>query len=265
MLCKNALKVLSEYYDEELDAARAVQVSQHLDQCPTCRQEFDSLAALHKRLKLLRKIQAPDHLRRLIQLRLTHGEQESLRVRIANDLERRWSKIRTTEGMWYLTRVMGTVMTTIFVILISSLISSAITPYYFNSDSPMAARAAISASPEYKQQIWANVLRRLGMIPIQNLKRPIDPTEPMINYQYLLELGESFTQEGEDDNLSTVVAVDQKGTAKIQKILEHPSDRTFLSNVNERITTARWRPASENGHAVESYMVLMFSKISVYD
>lgn len=111
MLCEKVLPLLSEFFDEVLDSDAAVQVSQHLGQCIGCRKEFDSYAALHHRLKSLNRMPAPEYLRSLVQHRLT---QESWRAHLRNELARYWSIIRTTEGMWYATRALGTVMASIF-------------------------------------------------------------------------------------------------------------------------------------------------------
>jgi hypothetical protein len=48
-------------------------------------------------------------------------------------------------------------------------------------------------------------------------------------------------------------------------VLEYPADETLLSEFNRMITSARCRPARQNGRAVDSFLVLTFSKISVYE
>ena len=57
----------------------------------------------------------------------------------------------------------------------------------------------------------------------------------------------------------------RSGAAKIQNVLEYPADSTLLDNFNNMLISARCRPASHNGRAVDSHLVLSFSKISVYD
>jgi hypothetical protein len=259
MSCKKVLNILSEYYDEELDADMAFQVSQHLAQCPMCREEYDRLSALHSRLQSLEKIQAPEYLRHLVQLHLTHGRQDPLHTRILNDLQNRWAKIRTTGRMWYLTRAMGTIMATVFFLLISS----AITPFHLNADSPLAERTTYP--PECRQKVMESVVRKLGMVSFQAQNRSADQTEPMINDLVLLQYGESVAQEGADDTFSVAYMVDTNWTAKMESILEHPIDRALLKSFNEKITSARCRPASKNGHTVAAFLVFTFSKISVHD
>ncbi len=130
MLCETVLPLLSEFFDGVLDADTAVQVSQHLSQCQHCRRELDSFADLHDRLRSLDRMQAPEYLRRLVQRRIAR---EPWRARVRNELSRYWSIIRTTEGMWYATRVLGTIMASIFFLTISS----AITPLYLRTESPV--------------------------------------------------------------------------------------------------------------------------------
>jgi anti-sigma factor (TIGR02949 family) len=254
MLCSKVLKRLSEYLDEVLDNRTAVQLAQHLNQCESCRNEYERLSSLKRELKsLARTVQAPDYLRDLIQVRLAAGRQDPLHMRIRNVLERRWSIIRTTDGIWYLTRVLGTVMTSFLIFLISS----AITPLDVNAHSTNLE----PFSPAYRQQVGINVLRRLGM---QQFELQAN-RKAAINNQYFLNFGQSVPPSTTKDfNLSVVTVVDRSGTAKVQDVIEYP-DREILSSFNEIIETARCRPASKNGLAVTSHMVLMFSKISVYN
>ena len=55
MLCEKVIPLLSEYFDEVLDAETAIQVSQHLDQCVRCRKELSELSAVHDRLRSLKR------------------------------------------------------------------------------------------------------------------------------------------------------------------------------------------------------------------
>jgi hypothetical protein len=45
--------------------------------------------------------------------------------------------------------------------------------------------------------------------------------------------------------------------------LEYPVDDSLLSAFAEMIMSANWRPASRNGRAVDSHLVLTFSRIYV--
>jgi hypothetical protein len=259
MLCKKVLPLLSEYFDETLDAETAVQVSQHLNQCFRCRRELNSLSDLHRKLRSLKKVQAPEYLRSLVQHRLSARKQDSWRTQLRSELERRWSKVRTIEGMWYATRAMGTVVASVFLLLISISIS----PYYISVNAPANAPSVLISS--YGQQVMTNVLFRLGMGPVEDVQKQILKSDPAINDQYLMDFGQSVSQAGKDENFTVVTEIDRRGSAKIQKVLEHPQDPGLLSNFNEVISSARFRPASQNGQTVSSHMVFMFSKISVYD
>jgi hypothetical protein len=59
--------------------------------------------------------------------------------------------------------------------------------------------------------------------------------------------------------------VDSSGAATVQNILEYPADDSLLSDFTEMINSAGWRPASQNGRAVNSPLVLTFTKIYVYN
>ena len=107
MLCEKALPLLSEYFDDVLDPQTAIQISQHLGQCIRCRREFDGLSSVHKRLQALHRVAAPAYLNSLVRHKIEKRTWDSWRVRLREDIERRWSKIRTLEGMWYVIRLWG--------------------------------------------------------------------------------------------------------------------------------------------------------------
>jgi len=118
MLCKNVLHLLSEFSDEVLDAGVSVEISQHLDRCGLCRKEFESLSILQGKLKSLKGIKAPKLLDGLVEHRIAESQKHSWRRDLRNELERMWSIIRTTERMWYVSKALGTVMTSLFFFLI---------------------------------------------------------------------------------------------------------------------------------------------------
>jgi hypothetical protein len=118
MLCKNVLPLLSEFYDKVLDADVSVQVSQHLDQCGPCHKELESLSILPGKLRPLKGIEAPEFLGSLVKHRIAEIQKKSWRRNLRNELERMWSIIRTTESTWYITKALGTVMTSLFFFLI---------------------------------------------------------------------------------------------------------------------------------------------------
>jgi hypothetical protein len=252
MLCKNVLPQLSGFYDEVLDADVSVQVSQHLDQCGPCREEFESLSILQGKLKSLKGIQAPEFLGRLIEHRIAEIQQNSWRRNLRNELERMWSKIRTTESTWYITKALGTVMTSLFFFLICG-----------NNPLPfMASMERYSIAPDFRQQVSLVVPIKPGM---QAPKIPVIKSDPAINELNLNSFGESMSQPGNDETVAILAKVDSSGSARIQNVIERPNDQRLLSNVKEMITSASYRPASENGKAVSSYIIFIFNKISVYD
>jgi hypothetical protein len=257
--CRQTHHRLSEFLDRVLETDQAVQVSQHLGKCSSCRQEFERLSALHMKLRELPKTQAPDYLYHLMQMRMHNARQEAWRVRLRDALEYRWSKIKTTESLWYLTRVLGTAMTAIFFFAFSY----ALNPIYMNFLPRDSDR--LSVVQAYRQQLGVSVLRNLGMNPLEAQRRPIGPSEPQINDLYLLNFGQSVSQQGGDDTVSVVTVVDRSGAAKIQGVLEYPTDSSLLSDFNEMISSARCRPALQDGRPVDSHLVMTFSKIFVYD
>jgi hypothetical protein len=254
MLCKRVLQQLSEYFDEVLDADVAAEVSQHLRQCVACRKQYKSLVAVHSRLKSLERVQAPEYMEALVRLRIARAIEESWHKRLREWLELCWSRIRTTEKMWYWTRALGTVLTSICFLLIN--------PLYF--DVNQLPERPLRAAP-YTQQVGINVLQKLGMAPADKSKGPPIKIKPAINEGYLLNFANNMPDSGDDDTLSVVTIIDSQGAAKIKNVLQYPADRNLLSDFNEMISSARCRPASQNGKAVDSHLVLTFSRISVWD
>jgi hypothetical protein len=254
MLCKNVLPLLSEFCDEVLDADLSCQVSQHLDKCGPCRREFESLSLLQSKLKSLKGIQAPEFLGSLIEHRIIKIQQNSWRQDLRNELERMWSKIRTTESRWYVTKALGTVMTSLFFFLICG--SNIPLPF-------MAPMDRESLTPYFRQQVGQDFVKRVGMQSAPKMR--VVKSDPAINELYLISLGESMSQPGRDDTVSVLASVDPSGSATIQNVIERPNDQRLLSIVNEMIMSARCRPASENGKPVPSHIIFIISKVSVYD
>ncbi len=260
MKCRQALLELSSYLDEMLDTERAVQVADHLNVCASCRRQLDRLLLLREKLSALGSVPAPPYLRHLVQLRLENARQDSWRVWLREEWEYRWSKIKTTESMWFLTRIAGTVATCVLFLLIST---AAMSPLYLQLGPSSHDRGG--PPPNVRQQLGWGVLKNLGLMPVEAQRRPISPSEPRINDLYLLNFGQTASRAGHDDTFSVVAVVDRSGAAKIQDVLEYPADSTLLSEFNSMIQTARYRPASLNGRAVDAHLVMTFSKISVYD
>lgn len=257
--CKETRQQLSGFLDRVLETDLAIRVSQHLGQCANCRQEFEKLGVLAGKLKELKKTPAPDYLHRLVRLRLASAREEAWNVRFRDALRCRWMKIRATERLWYLTRVLGTAVTTVFFFMFSY----ALNPIYMNLGPQDAGRLALV--PAYRQQLGVSVLKNLGMNPVEAQRRPIGSSEPRINDLYLLDFGQKVSQQGEDDTFSVVAVVDRSGSAKIQGVLEYPADRSLLSDFSDMISSARYRPALQDGRPVEGHLVMTFSKVFVRD
>jgi hypothetical protein len=259
MLCEKVLPLLSEFFDEVLDQERAVQVSQHLGQCIRCRKEFNSLSDLHTKLRSLERVQVPDYLHSLVKHQLA---KEPWRTRVRSELERYWSVIRTTETMWYATRATGTVIATVFFLLLPS----AITPY-ISAEAQDTQRASItpgfySLGPEYSNNVSRSLTKQLGMASTQMQPQPGRSAPAALNPLYLVEYGDKVSREAEarkDDNVSIAATVDRSGAAKVETVLEHPYDETLLTRVRGLISSARFRPASKNGQTVPSTVVFTFN------
>lgn len=260
MVCRKILPLLSEFLDEALDADVSVQVSQHLHQCVRCRTEYEKIAAIRSRLQSLQKIQAPEYLRHLVHHRIAELQQNSWRNTLRYEVERRWSLIRTTGCMWYVTRAVGTVMTAVFFFLISS---TAISPLYLEVDARSEERDSLTFS--YGRQVSKNVLANLGMIPGPQSQILVSKNKPAINDLYFVKFEEGNSEKDSEDTLSVVTTVDPSGDAKIQNVLEYPNNKDLLVKFSEMIESAKCRPASRNGKAVPSHIVLTYSTVSVSD
>jgi hypothetical protein len=258
MLCEKVLPLLSEYFDEVLDAETAIQVSQHLDQCARCRKELSGISAVHDRLRSLNGIRAPEYLHDLVNHHVVSLSKNSWRAQLRQTLERQWSLFRTIDGTWYANRILGTIMTAMLVVLIAN----GINPIPVEATSPKPDR--VVNPTDYSKRVFRNVQARLGRPPAK-VPPGRDIQLSAIHYSYLDELGKSNPQHAEDDTLAVVATIDPMGRSKLQTVVEPPSDQNLLRGVNEVISTARCRPASKNGQAVSSYLVLIVSRIYVYN
>jgi hypothetical protein len=256
MKCEEVSKHLSWFIDDVLEGPESDGVSEHLNQCSNCRREFDRLLLLRRKLSSLPVPEPPDYLRHLLELRLSREAHETWRERVRDAWEYRWSKIRTTEGMWYLTRLAGSTMT----VLLFLAISAAINPIYFAlPQQPWQERTDVV------QNLRDQLLKNVGVVTLDSQKKHTAQMDPGINPLYLLEFAESASRSSRDDTVAVAAVVDKRGEAKIQNILEYPSDKNLLSDFNSMLVSARYRPATQNGRAVESHLVLAFSKMTVYD
>ncbi len=256
MKCEKVLSQLSLFLDGMLEDKYISEVSQHLRSCTDCGSEFSRLKALTNELKDLPAVDAPDYLRSLVAMRIDNARNESWRSSLRSALEYRWSRIRTTEGVWYWTRLTGVMAT--FVLFLA--IFSGMNPL----DLGFGSQTVIQGDLQRPQQLGIGVLKNVGMTPVEYQMRPISrPSDPKINDLYMLRLGENAMRNPHDDTVSGVILVDRKGAAKVQGILEYPNDESLLSDFTDMIMSANWRPASRNGRAVDSQLVLTFSKVCV--
>ncbi len=259
MNCKTVIKSLSPFADDRLEVDLAVQVSEHLKTCAGCRKEYERLVVLKRSLRSLGNVPTPEYLHHFLQMRLASQKQNKWKAQLREAFEYAWSRMRTTEGLWYVTRLAGMAVT--FVLFVG--ITAAVTPMYFDLRSSAGDRLLASQElPQFRMVF----LKNLGLIPPDAQRKPINPSEAKINDLYIVKFGQDASRNGNaDDTFSVVASVDRKGVAKIQNVLEYSADSSLLNEFSDMISSARFRPASLNGRAVDSRMVFTFSKISVYD
>jgi hypothetical protein len=258
MNCRAVTKHLSPLLDERLEREFAVKVSEHLWSCLECNREFMRLSRLREQLHSLGKVPAPQYLRHLVRLRIAEAQNDYLGKRFRDFLELQWSRIRTTGRLWYVARFLGTASAFVFFFALCS----ATNPIYIDLRDRASDRGP---SQNLRQQLGMYVLKNLGLLPVEMQRKPISFSEPRINDLYFLKFGESASRTGSDDSFSVFTVVDRSGSAKIQNVLEYPADSRLLRNFNHMLTSAQVRPASQNGRAVDSHLVLSFTKICVYD
>jgi hypothetical protein len=262
MLCKKVLPLLSAYFDEALDSDTAVQISQHLDQCLSCRREYRGISELHDNLKSLGKVQAPEYLSKLVAHRVSALQRDSWHARLQNYIELRWSRIRTIDGTWYVTRALGTVMACVLFISIASSMAP-----FLNVNASHAEQGRLVPT-DYLSQVGLSVLSTFGLFPKQDIAGVSEletKSDAAMNDEYLFNYGQSVSEEGEDDSFMVLADVDENGAAKIRSVPEYPEDTNLLNSFHEMILTARCRPATRNGKTVPSNLIFLFNKVSVYN
>jgi hypothetical protein len=241
-----------------LEEEKAAAVSRHLAECAQCRAELDFLAQIRTALGSLEKIPAPEYLKDLVKVGIANSERLSWWGGIRSDLQYYWSRMRTVEGTWFFTRILGTTVAFAFFFLV---FTSAMSPVDFGPDSNKQDRGGLSQA----SQLAANVLKNLGLMPLEEQKKPVNSKEAELNKQYLVDVVENSSVSTQDDSFCVVAFVDRSGLGRIDWILEYPSDRKLLDDFSSMIATARFRPASLNGRPVESHLGFHFSKIYVHD
>ena len=249
-------------FDEVLDSDTAVQVSQHLDRCLSCRREYRSISELHDNLKSLGKVQAPEYLNKLVQHRVSALKRDSLRTRLQNNVELRWSRVRTIDRTWYLTRALGTVMACVLFIAIASSMAPFLS---VNASNPGQGRLVPT---DYFSQVGLSVLSIFGMFPKQNIAVVPEletKSDAAMSDEYYRLFGESISQTGGDDSLFVLMDIDETGIPKTRSVLEYPEDEGLWSTFSEIILSARCRPATRNGKTVPSNLIFLFNTVSVYN
>ena len=252
MLCKKAKKNLSQYFDGVLDSRSSIEISNHLKECGSCREDLTRLSKLHNRLSSIEKIEVPDFVYPLIQTRWKNEANKTWFARMKDAAELRWSRIRTTGFQFYWTKALGTIMAA----FCFSVISSSIDPFYpAGSTSPAIASQYMSR--EYSEQIRSAISINFGRFPIEQYQEN-NKHYPAIDDQYYLPFWDSIPETIQEENFSVVFAVDPSGTVRAENVLEYPDDETLLQNLNF-IESARGRPGSLNGKYVPSPMVVNFN------
>jgi hypothetical protein len=256
MRCEKVLGQLALYVDGMLDREVSGAISQHLRGCTTCSRELERHGLLMESLRQLPPVPAPKFLYDLVELKINRARQDSWIHTLRSAWEYRWSRIKTTEGVWYLTRLMGSLAT--LVLFIS--IYSAMNPLYLSLADQIPTHIDWPQTPPSQRLVY-NVQKIFGMPEAQ--KRPYRSSEAKLNDLYLYNLSQSASRTAYNDTVSVVAIVDRNGNAKVQDVIDYPVDDSLLSDCTEMINSAGWRPASQNGRAVDSRQVFIFSKIIV--
>ena len=95
--------------------------------------------------------------------------------------------------VWFYTRILGSTMNPIFL--------------------PPPATQQVGPSQEFVLRLSFNVLKNLGMMPMEAQRKPVSPTDPMINDLWLLYFGQSTVRSGNDYTFSVVTMIDADGRA----------------------------------------------------
>lgn len=258
MNCPEVRKSLSAFMDDRLSDASNRAAAGHLESCAECRAELERLGRLRRALGSLERAEPPAYLRHMIQLRLEARERESLGARFRRFMEYRWSRIRTTEGLWFATRLLGTASTMVLFFVITA----AMGPVYMEFPRQFPEQPATLTS--VRQQLLAgHLLKNLGLLSPEEQMRPVRVHDPGINDLYFLQFGEGASRSSGEDSFSVLTRVDSSGSARIEGVLEYPADSALLSEFSSMIQSARCRPASQNGRAVNSHLILRFNRIEV--
>ncbi len=255
MICKKAMKRLSEYFDGVLDSETAVEIERHVKNCAHCRDALIRLTALHEKLRSIEKVPVPDYLHHLIELRLKKEERVKWYASLKDAVSFRWSRIRTTGIQFYWTKALGTVMTAIFLWAISV----GINPFY---PAAVPSISLDSWTSEQSERVQLALIIKLGGVPIeQHLTK--NRHYAAINDLYFNHFWDSIPEISDEEFFSVVTTIDSGGTVTLENVLDYPEDKTLITSLNDMIRSARGRPASMNGKSISSPTVLNLSWITV--
>lgn len=272
MKCENLQFNLSIYPDDCLTEAERAQVDAHLVTCPVCRQKLADFQELRNNLRVLARPEMPHHvlnsLRTAVSDELAAGETAPLFLFPKRD------------GTWFQKFLMpysvGVVASLCLgFIFLGVLLSSAgggrqssevasVTPKY--------SRPLMLDGPKLNENenfIFDSSDLALDSRDLANSRQLVSSESPSVNPTgALVALTKSLVRgEMKDEEVVVVADVFGNGLARIAEVIEQPSDRKVLQNLDKALKTdpdfAPFVPASFDKRADSVQIVLRVQRVDV--
>lgn len=263
MNCENLQFDLSIYLDDVLSEDERVSIEKHLPTCPLCRQKLSEYKELRNDLRVISRPVIPANL--LNSVRSAVASEISQRtIQIGSEVDRTWSE---KISHWIMPYSVGTVAASIFAFLmLTFILTTGETNNEFvavNEKPDQSSILLADSSPEKIREAIA-IPEDYENVSITNYQPQVNPTGA------LMALSKSIVRGNiKDEEVVVVADVFNNGLAKINEIVEPPSDDEALIVLRKAFQTnpedAPFLPVRNGQDSETVRVILKIQRVDVVD
>ena len=231
MNCTDIGSELTVYADGVLGEADSARVSQHLDECPLCREKISEFQELRLALRRMKPATAPDKL----QLQIRRAMADEIRIQKTS-----WLPVSAIDRAWFRTTIMpyavGTAASLVIGFTVLTMMFSGIRDRNASSGRPGGTDTVMLASNRDPFSTSSDLVS-----PTEFAKTRLDVSResPSVNPQgALVALTKSFVRGGmRDDEVVVVADVFGNGLAQVAEVVEPSRDIHAVANLEKALAS----------------------------
>lgn len=255
MKCRELKFEIQQYSDGELAPGRSGAVELHLDSCPLCRTELDSIRSLRSELGSLRRQEIPGRVLKIIRATVSSEFTSSIGFPVFRLIEgnEKWSQ------KWMWPTAIGTVTSLVFGVFLMAviLIPADVPQLSISTEAPNIAEESIFLARSGDQFITPQ--------QFAHSRADISQESPSLNPAGTLV--DMTRADSRDDEVVVVADVYGNGSAEITDIVESPRDRKVMDRLIAAFRSDRaaqpFLPASMDNRENFVRVVLKFQNVNV--